>query len=301
MTTTLMGVFDDMSAANAACRQLESAGIDKQSIRVSSSEQASTLRSDAAEQESGGIRGFFRSLFGMDDDETSGHYSEAVRRGAAVVTVTLGDDSRIDVATDVLQSAGAIDIDERVEQWRQQGYTGYDEQARPYTPEQSAQERQKLQVVQEDLKVGKRTVGRGAVRVHRRVSETPVEESVTLRDEHAVVERTPVDRPATGAELSGMRDEDITIRETAEEPVVSKSARVVEEVSVGKASSQRKETVRDKVRRSDVEVERSDGLLDDGAQAPGARETAMARYAGPERRRPQSSGWGGVERRASAW
>lgn len=49
------------------------------------------------------------------------------------------------------------------------------------------------------------------------------------------------------------------IRETREEPVVSKQERVVEEVVVGKTSQDRTETVRDKVRRTDVEVERSAG------------------------------------------
>jgi stress response protein YsnF len=49
------------------------------------------------------------------------------------------------------------------------------------------------------------------------------------------------------------------IRETREEPVVGKQERVVEEVVVGKTSQDRTETVRDKVRRTEVEVQRSGG------------------------------------------
>ena len=43
--------------------------------------------------------------------------------------------------------------------------------------------------------------------------------------------------------------------ETVEEPVVSKSARVVEEVTVHKETQEHTETVQDTVRRQDVEVE----------------------------------------------
>jgi stress response protein YsnF len=46
----------------------------------------------------------------------------------------------------------------------------------------------------------------------------------------------------------------LEVRETAEEPVVSKTAHVVEEVIVGRETTERTETVRDTVRREDVET-----------------------------------------------
>src|SRR5437764_3366736 len=49
-----------------------------------------------------------------------------------------------------------------------------------------------IPVVEEQLKVGKREVQRGGVRVFSRVVETPVNESVNLREEHVNVERRPV-------------------------------------------------------------------------------------------------------------
>lgn len=70
------------------------------------------------------------------------------------------------------------------------------------------------------------------------------------------MERHPVDRPATEAELgNAFEEKSVELRETAEEPVVAKTARVVEEVDVDKEVSTRTETVRDTVRRRDVEVE----------------------------------------------
>jgi hypothetical protein len=70
------------------------------------------------------------------------------------------------------------------------------------------------------------------------------------------VDRRPVDRPASQADLAGLGEGTVEVTATAEEPVVSKQARVVEEVVVGKEVSERTETVRDTVRRTEVEVEK---------------------------------------------
>ena len=63
-----------------------------------------------------------------------------------------------------------------------------------------------------------------------------------------------MDRAATGADMA-FREGTIEVTETSEVPVVAKEARVVEEVVVGKTATDRTETVRDTVRRTDVEVE----------------------------------------------
>jgi uncharacterized protein (TIGR02271 family) len=92
------------------------------------------------------------------------------------------------------------------------------------------------------------------VRVYRRVVEIPVEESVSLREEHVVMERRPVDRPVTDADLA-FGDRTIELTETAEEVVLAKNARVVEEVLVGKVASEHIQKVHDSVRRTEVEIE----------------------------------------------
>src|SRR4029434_11095915 len=98
------------------------------------------------------LRGFFAELFGMGD-ESHGHYSEAVRRGSIVLAVEVNDD-QIERATQILEDSGAIDIDERVQRRKAAGYTGYDEQAKPLTRDEIVRDRQNLQVIQVDLKVG---------------------------------------------------------------------------------------------------------------------------------------------------
>jgi uncharacterized protein (TIGR02271 family) len=120
----------------------------------------------------------------------------------------------------------------------------------------SSHESRTIPVTQEELVVGKRAVESGRVRVYSRIQEKPVEESVRLREERVNVERRAVDRPLTDAD----RKDDVVIEvtEMREEPVVGKKEHVVEEIVVGKTADERTETVRDTVRRRDVEVERND-------------------------------------------
>jgi uncharacterized protein (TIGR02271 family) len=112
-----------------------------------------------------------------------------------------------------------------------------------------------IPVVQEELKVGKREVQRGGVRVFSRVVETPVNETVDLREEHVSVERRPVDQPISTADATAFKEQSIELREKAEEAVVQKSARVVEEVVVGKEATQRQQKIKDTVRHTEVQVE----------------------------------------------
>ena len=112
----------------------------------------------------------------------------------------------------------------------------------------------KIEIVEEQLQVGKREVERGGLRVRSFVTEKPVSEQVTLREEHVDIQRTPVDRPV-GTDSNLFQESSLELRETAEVPVVAKEARVVEEVSLNKTASERTETVSDTVRRTDVEIE----------------------------------------------
>ena len=115
-----------------------------------------------------------------------------------------------------------------------------------------------LQLSEENLSVGKRVVNRGGTRIRRYVIETPVEQSVTLRSEKVTLDRRPVTdaRPVTNPDFT---EKTIEMTETEEQAVVSKTARVVEEVSLRKQATERVETVSDKVRREEVAVEQAPG------------------------------------------
>ena len=198
-------------------------------------------------------------------------YAEGVRRGGTLVVVHASD-NEAERGIEIMQQLHTVDIDERVAQWREEGWSHAPSSAVQQTAaEVSQQERSRarqrradaeertIPVVEEELSVGKREVERGRVRIHSRVEERPVEESVRLREERVIVERHPVDRPAADADVQAAREETIEMTETVEEPVVSKRARVVEEVTVHKEAQEHTETVRGTVRRTDVEVEQMGG------------------------------------------
>lgn len=115
-----------------------------------------------------------------------------------------------------------------------------------------------IPVIEEELQVGKRVVETGGARLRSRIIERPIEERVNLREEHVHVERTPVNRPATDADLNNFQEGEIEITEHAEVPVVNKEARVIEEISLEKEVEERNETIRDTVRRTDVEIDNLD-------------------------------------------
>jgi stress response protein YsnF len=106
---------------------------------------------------------------------------------------------------------------------------------------------------EEVLEVSKRTESRGTARIRRYVVETPVEEQVTLQSERVVVERRrPVDDRVTGEILTEVA---VEVIETAEVPVVEKRARLREEIVVRTERTQQVKTVREMVRRDEVEIE----------------------------------------------
>jgi stress response protein YsnF len=110
-------------------------------------------------------------------------------------------------------------------------------------------------VYEEQLKVGKRVVEQGHVRVRVYTVERPVQEGLTLREERVAVERRPVDRLASNMPGEAFQDRTVDVTTHREEPVISKEARVKEEIVVRQEADQRSETVRDAVRRTEVEVE----------------------------------------------
>ena len=119
-----------------------------------------------------------------------------------------------------------------------------------------------IPIIEEELHVGKRVVETGGARLRSRIVERPIEENINLREEHVHVERTPVNRPATDADLSNFQEGEIEITEHAEVPVVAKEARVVEEISLEKEVEEREETIRDTIRRTDVEIDNLDTDVD---------------------------------------
>jgi uncharacterized protein (TIGR02271 family) len=138
--------------------------------------------------------------------------------------------------------------------------------ARSTNVQLSSQAEEVIPLAEETLIVGKQTVTSGTTTVRRVVVETPVEQQVSLYDEKVVVERRkPVTDAATGETLTELTIEMIA---TSEVPVVGKSVKVREEVVVRRERTSRVETVRDTVRRDEIEIEQSGEIERSGRKRP---------------------------------
>jgi uncharacterized protein (TIGR02271 family) len=126
--------------------------------------------------------------------------------------------------------------------------------AKPLTTEMNKGE--VLRLAEEQLEVGKRLVTEGTTRIRRFVVEKPVEAKVALHEEHVEIVRLAAADPASVKDVD-WSEKTFEIVDTHEEPVLTKSVHLAEEVRIGKKATDRVETVRDKVRRQDVEVERT--------------------------------------------
>ncbi len=297
---TIVGVYDNASTAQQAAQEVIAAGIDRSRVRLSA-QANTTVTTSGSDAEDKGFWASMKDAFGFGEDDDQYGYREASRRGSTVLSVDAEDDQADTVCT-ILERHNPIDLDQKAEQWKSEGWSGYDQYKTAFasgtgagaaqaTTSQGATARtestatgqavasqpattqpaaataatagQAIPVVEEKLNVGKQVVTRGGIRIHSRVTERPVEAQVNLREEKVVVQRHAVDRPLTGAEATAaFQEQTITATEKAEQAVVSKQARVVEEIEVGKTATERTETVRDTVRRSDVEVERIDASTD---------------------------------------
>jgi len=86
----------------------------------------------------GGLIGSLTEL-GISDEDAK-NYAEAVRRGGALLVVRT-EDFKADRAEEIIRGQGAFDIEERVEQWRESGWEGFNPRARPYSLDEIERER----------------------------------------------------------------------------------------------------------------------------------------------------------------
>lgn len=248
---TLVASFDSRGAAENAVQALLSAGFDRDHIHLHAN-------GSASEADTGKSKGFWDTItdFFMPDEDRSA-YDESVRRGGATLVIS-AEEARVDQAADILERNGAIDMDERENTWRNEGWApGAPAASAGATPSGGLHDAEAIPLAEEQLRVGKRQVSEGRVRVRSYVVETPVEENLSLREENVRVGTRPVDRAASPGDEALFRERTIETEEVNEEAVVAKEARVKEELVVEKDVGQRTETVRDTVRHTEVDIDDS--------------------------------------------
>ncbi len=255
MSRTLTALFDTRDDAEAGRQRLVDANIDTDNIRIH--DKSSMSDAGYATHEESGLWSSIKNAFLPDEDRHT--YEEGLRRGGYLL-VTDVDEDEIDAAIRALETTNSVDVADRSASWRNEGWEtpAYAAGRADYGREdygRTGADGERLEVVEEQLVVGKREVDRGGVRVRSYVTEKPVHEQVTLRKEHVNVERNPVDRAVGGGAGDAFQDRTIEMTETSEEAVVGKQARVVEEVVVSKDVDTVTEDIDETVRRKDVEVE----------------------------------------------
>ena len=113
-----------------------------------------------------------------------------------------------------------------------------------------------IPLAEEQVEIGKRRVDH-ATRIRRYVVETPVERQVTLRDETVEIERRrPVE--GTSPDAGAFEERTVEVHTSSEQPEVTKTANIAEEVVVRKTVTERPETIRETVRKEQVEVNEDD-------------------------------------------
>ena len=65
-------------------------------------------------------------------EEESAFYREALRRGGAVVTIQTTDEALLNKATDILNRHHAVDTEQRMAQWKQEGWDGHNSDSSQY-------------------------------------------------------------------------------------------------------------------------------------------------------------------------
>ncbi len=272
MAKTIVGLYDDRATAGRVVSALKDAGFTDQHVQFASGEQgsrtdfevdASTFRNPAA-----------LTRYGIDNDE-AGFYGEGLRRGGSLVVVR-AQDQDAEMAVDIMAEGNPVRYEDRMKSYKAEGYTATDAKAPAYSADDMKKERstyadegtQRLQEIQEAIKIGKREVVRGGVRVSTHVESEDVSEVVRLREESVRVDHTDVNRELSPEEADrAFQDKTIEVVAHAEEAVVEKTARVTGEVTVGLEQNTREETVGGTVRSTHVDVDQTEANASMGDEA----------------------------------
>ena len=256
---TIVAVYDSAAHAEAAKHALVASGTPSSEISLIGKDRLAP----------GGIPipdiGVWQRLFGDDIREHEAHvYGRTVAKGGVVLSARVPS-MEVAHAVGVLTVHKPVDVHGRASDL---GVVASAEKAAAAIPTPVLAPKQTvapvlrndvdeevIRLAEEHMEVGKRQIETGKARVRRFITTEEVETPVTLHQQHMEVIRRVVADPNA---LEGIDWEDraIEIIETDEEPVVSKTAHVAEEIVVRTAGSDRIEKVHGTVRRQQVKVER---------------------------------------------
>lgn len=249
----IVTLYDTAEHAETARRNLQGAGFPPAEISMITNKTLAVAGEKLSEP------GLWHRLFGRDIEQHEATvFGRTVESGGVVLTVRVPE-TDVAKAMGILNAHKAVDVHTRAVQ---QGLITAPP-APPAVPPATmaaggAVSEEVIGLAEEQINVGKRLVQEGTTRIRRFVIERPVEAQVTLHEEHTQVIRRAISDPEFVKNID-WTDKTVEFTETIEEPVVTKSAHIAEEVVIRKEASDHVKTLRDKVRRQQVEVERLPG------------------------------------------
>jgi len=265
---TLVAAFDTKEHATAAVNALKAGGFHSDDISVfdhSRLKVGKEVVGTAPKQ-----AGVWQWLFGRDLNLYEAQvYGSTIDDGGTVVAVRVPPD-QVAHASGILDLHHPIDIQDRavttniapaaqVESAAKSiaATPLAEDQTVAVTPKLAEVHGDTLRLAEEQLEVGKKMVETGRTRVRRFTTERDVAQDVTLHEEHAELLRKAISQPAELTDVD-WADSALEVIETKEHALVNKIARVVEEISLRKKGDDHVETIHEKLRRQQAEVEQVD-------------------------------------------
>jgi uncharacterized protein (TIGR02271 family) len=263
---TIVAVYDTTAHAEAAVKALKAGGFADADISIIDGDRLADGKKAIAK----GVQeaGFWQRLFGGDVHEhEAAVYHQALEHDGVVVSARVLDDE-VAHASAILDIHRPIDVHDRAvtSGIAPAAHVEAVEKKLDAVPLAAAQKvavpakvaeahDEVLRLAEEQLQVGKQMVETGRTRVRRFVTEREASADITLHNEHAEVLRRAIADPKYVGEID-WADRELEVVETAEHALANKTARIVEEVSLKKIGADHVETVKDKLRRQQVEIER---------------------------------------------
>jgi stress response protein YsnF len=265
---TLVAAFDTPEHATAAVNALKAGGFHSDDISVfdhSRLKIGKDVVGTAPKQ-----AGVWQWLFGRDLNLYEANvYGSTIDDGGTVVAVRVPTDQ-------VAQASGILDLHHPINIHDRAVTSGIapaaqvetaaksiaavplaKDQKIAVTPKLAEVHGDTLRLAEEQLQVGKKMVEAGRTRVRRFTTEREVTQDVTLHEEHAELLRKAISQPAELTDVD-WADSELEVIETKEQALVNKTARVVEEISLRKKGDDHVETIHEKLRRQQAEVEQVD-------------------------------------------
>jgi uncharacterized protein (TIGR02271 family) len=262
---TLVAAFDTKEHATAAVNALRAGGFHGDDISVLDHSRLKVGKDVIGTTPK--HAGFWQRLFGKDLNLYEANvYGSTIDDGGTVVSVRVPREQ-------VAQASGILDLHHPINIQDRAVTSGFapsahvetaakaippkplvKDQAVAVTPKLAEVHSDTLRLAEEQLQVGKTMVETGRTRVRRFTTERDAAQDVTLHEEHAEVVRRAISQPSELTDVD-WADQELEVAETKEQALVSKTARVVEEVSLRKKGDDHVETIHQKLRRQQAEIQ----------------------------------------------